>query len=266
MAPADTVKYFQEKRERLGLKDDFGDEGKSKVRLTQSHAVYAAMVKTMDDAIGIVLKQLEADHLLDDTVIVFTSDNGGLSTKEGSPTSNLPLRGGKGWAYEGGIREPMLAIVPGVTRAGSMCDERVISMDLFPTLLAACGLAPRPKDHVDGVNLLPALRGERLPDRALFWHYPHYGNQGGSPFSSIRLGNWKLIAFHDTRQGSELYDLSSDPEEKHNVAKDQPEKVKELRARLDAWKKEVHAIDATPHAPTTKPVNAKPDESDAEEK
>jgi arylsulfatase A-like enzyme len=266
MAPAETVKYFEAKRERLGLKDEFGDEGKSKVRLTQSHAVYAAMVKTMDDAIGIVLQQLEADHLLDDTVIVFTSDNGGLSTKEGSPTSNLPLRGGKGWAYEGGIREPMLAIVPGVTRAGTTCDDRVISMDVFPTLLAACGLAPRPKDHVDGVNLLPALQGKALPDRPLFWHYPHYGNQGGSPFSSIRLGDWKLIAFHDARQGTELYNLSSDPGEQHNVAADQPEKVKELRASLDAWKKEVHAIDATPHAATTKPVNAKAEDSDAEEK
>lgn len=266
MAPAEAVKYFQAKRERLALKDEFGDEDKSKVRLTQAHAVYAAMVKTMDDAVGIVVKQLEADKLLDDTVILFTSDNGGLSTKEGSPTSNLPLRGGKGWAYEGGVRVAMFAVVPGVTRAGTTCDEHVISMDVFPTLLAACGLAPRPKDHVDGMNLLPALRGDHLPERALFWHYPHYGNQGGSPFSAIRLGDWKLIAFHDPRQGSELYNLASDPAEKQDLAKQELEKLKDLRARLDAWKKEVGALDATPHTPTTKPVKAGRGESDADEK
>jgi arylsulfatase A-like enzyme len=266
MAPAEAVKYFEAKRERLALKDEFGDEGATKVRLTQSHAIYAAMVKTMDDAVGIVMKQLEADQLLENTVIVFTSDNGGLSTREGSPTSNLPLRAGKGWAYEGGVRVPMLAVVPGVTRAGSTCDDRVISTDVFPTLLAMCGLAPRPKDHVDGVNVLPALRGGRLPERPLFWHYPHYGNQGGAPFSAIRLGDWKLIAFHDARQGSELYDLATDPAEQHNLAKQQPAKVTELRARLDAWKKEIGAVDATPHSATTKPAGSVPDGPDSEEK
>jgi arylsulfatase A-like enzyme len=224
------------------------------------------MVKTMDDAVGIVIKQLEADRLLDDAVILFTSDNGGLATAEGSPTSNLPLRGGKGWAYEGGVRVPMFAVVPGIARAGATSDAQAISVDVFPTLLAACGLAPRPKDHVDGVDLLPALRGERLPDRPLFWHYPHYGNQGGAPFSSIRLGDWKLIVFHDVRQGSELYNLASDSQEKTNLAKQQPEKVKELRVRLDAWKKEIGAVDAAAHSPATKPATSAPDEPDAEEK
>jgi arylsulfatase A-like enzyme len=247
MAPEAAVKYFEEKRAKLGLKDEFSKEGASSLRTAQSHAVYAAMIKTMDDAVGEVVRQLESQKLLDDTIIVFTSDNGGLATAEGSPTSNLPLRGGKGWAYEGGVRVPLVYVVPGITRAGSKSDVKTISTDLFPTLLAACGLAPRPKDHLDGLNLLPAVKGEAVPSRPLFWHYPHYGNQGGSPFSSVQNGEWKLIAFHDPRQGVELYNLANDPTEKHNLAAQEPDHVKELRDMLDKWKKEVGAKGATPH-------------------
>jgi arylsulfatase A-like enzyme len=244
MAPPETVKYFEAKRERLGLKDEFAPEGKSQVRLTQSHAVYAAMVKTMDDAVGIVVKQLEKQNLLDNTVIIFTSDNGGLSTAEGAPTSNLPLRAGKGWAYQGGVRVPLIVIAPGITKPGLKCETQTTSTDLFPTLLAACGLAARPKDHIDGIDLTPALSGKPLPDRPLFWHYPHYGNQGGQPFSAIRKGDWKLIAFHDASQGIELYDLAADPGEKNNLAKQHLAKAAELHADLDAWKASVKAIDA----------------------
>ena len=245
MAPPDTVKYFQAKRERLGLDDGFADEGKSKVRTTQSHAVYAAMIKTMDDAVGIVVRQLESNGVLDNTVIVFTSDNGGLSTSEGAPTSNLPLRAGKGWAYEGGVRVPLIIAAPGV-RPGTKCDDRAISMDVFPTVLSACGLPSRPGDHLDGIDLQPALRGGKLPERRLFWHYPHYGNQGGSPFSAIRSGNWKLIAFHDPRQGVELYDVAADPGELRNVAADQPSRAKELLEVLSEWKRTVGVKDAAP--------------------
>jgi arylsulfatase A-like enzyme len=246
MAPQKTIEHFQAKRERLKLADEFGKEGKSKVRLTQAHAVYAAMVKTMDDAIGDVLEQLEKQKLMDDTIIIFTSDNGGLSTAEGWPTSNLPLRGGKGWSYEGGVRVPMVVIAPGVTRPGSTTDQRSISMDLYPTVLDLCGLPPRPQQHKDGMSLVPALRGGKLADRPLFWHYPHYGNQGGSPYSAVRSGDWKLIVFHDPRQGIELYNLASDPGEKNDVAKDEPARVRELRAMLENWKKDVGAVDAKP--------------------
>jgi hypothetical protein len=110
-------------------------------------------------------------------------------------------------------------------------------------------LPPRPKDHVDGIDLTPALHGKAVPDRPLFWHYPHYGNQGGSPFSAVRSGSWKLIAFHDPKQGVELYDLGADPQEKHNVAAEQPARVKELQQTLAAWKRSVGAKDATPNAP-----------------
>lgn len=249
VAPAETVKYFETKRQRLGLEDQFAKEGQSKLRLNQSHAVYAAMIKTMDDAVGVVVKQLESQNLLDDTVIVFTSDNGGVATAEGWPTSNAPLRAGKGWAYEGGIRVPQIAVIPGVTRAGQTCAAPTISTDVFPTLLAACELPPRKADHVDGVNLLPALRAEALPDGSLFWHYPHYGNQGGSPFSAIRAGDWKLIAFHDPTKRSELYHLAADPGETKDLAAEQPERAASLRQMLDQWKKSVGALDATPHKP-----------------
>jgi arylsulfatase A-like enzyme len=247
MAPPATVAYFEDKKKRMNLTDEFGKDGESKVRLTQANTTYAAMVKTMDDAVGIIVRQLEEQKLLDDAIILFTSDNGGLSTSEGSPTSNAPLRAGKGWPYEGGVRVPMFAIVPGVTRAGQTCSTRAISMDFFPTLLAACGLPPREADHLDGVNLLPALRGEKLPDRPLFWHYPHYGNQGGRPYSGILDGDWKLIVFHDARLGAELYNEAADPSEVKNLAATEPDRVAAMRKQLDAWKRDVGAVDAAPH-------------------
>ena len=245
MAPQATVEYFEQKRQSMNLGDEFGEEGASKARLNQSHAVYAAMIKTMDEAVGIVIKQLEAQGLMDDTIILFTSDNGGLATAEGSPTSNLPLRAGKGWAYEGGLRVPQIAVIPGVTRGGSSCGVPTITTDVFPTLLAACGLPPRPNDHLDGISILPALRNETLADRDLFWHYPHYGNQGGSPFSAIGSGDFKLIVFHNPAQGVELYDLAADAGEKNNLAAARTDDVASLRVKLDAWKKSVGAVDAT---------------------
>jgi arylsulfatase A-like enzyme len=252
MAPPETVKYFEAKRQRLNLTDEFGKEGESTVRLNQSHAVFAAMVKTMDDAVGVVMKRLESEKLLDDTIILFTSDNGGVSTAEGHPTSNAPLRAGKGWAYEGGLRVPLIIAAPRLSKPGTQTQMPAISTDVFPTLLNLAGLELRPKDHVDGVPLTPGLKGTFFANRDLFWHYPHYGNQGGSPFSAIRSGDWKLIAFHDPKQGVELYDLASDPSETRNRAPDEPGKVKELQAALDAWKKSVGAKDATPR-PTTAP-------------
>ncbi len=244
-APMRTVAYFEDKKARTGIVDKYGDEGETKVRLTQANTMYAAMVKTLDNAVGILLQQLKDQHQLDDTIIIFTSDNGGLATHEGMPTANVPLRGGKGWGYEGGLRVPLIAVVPGVTTPASHTDQPSISMDLFATLPAACGFADQtPKN--DGLNLLPAMKGDPLQPRNLFWHYPHYGNQGGSPFSSIRSGNDKLIVFHDPKQPPELYDLATDPGETKNLAQTNPDKVAELRELLDAWKKDVGAIDASP--------------------
>ena len=221
--------------------DDWGTEGERKVRRVQDHAVYAGMVETMDAAVGTVLAKLDVLGLATNTIVIFTSDNGGLSTSEGWPTSNLPLRGGKGWLYEGGVREPFLVCWPGVVKPGTISERLVSSPDLFPTLLAACGLPSAPS-AADGVSFLATLRGEAQPARdPVFWHYPHYGNQGGFPGGAVRDGDWKLIErYEDGRL--ELYNLSADLSETTNLAARLPDKAKELHAKLAAWRKDVGAL------------------------
>ena len=174
---------YQAKRAALPPVTDeerWGVEGERKVRLVQDHAVYAGMVEALDTSVGRLLAKLDELGRADDTVVVFFSDNGGLSTSEGHPTSNVPLRAGKGWLYEGGIREPLIVRWPGVAAPGSTCDVPVTSTDFHPTMLALAGLDPMPSQHVDGTSLVPLLEGDALPARPLFWHYPHYGNQGGA--------------------------------------------------------------------------------------
>ncbi|WP_145117223.1 sulfatase [Rosistilla oblonga] len=215
----------------------FGDQPR-KVRILQKHAVYAAMVEAMDEAVGKVLAQIEASGVADNTIVIFTSDNGGLSTSEGSPTSNLPLRGGKGWVYEGGIREPWIVRYPGVTEPGSVSDQPICSIDLFPTVAAAAGVEYQ--HAVDGVDLMPALRGGSLDRQSLYWHYPHYSNQGGIPAGAIREGNFKLIErYEDGRV--HLYDLKSDIGERNDLAAEDPDRVDQMRRRLHAWYKTVDA-------------------------
>ncbi len=228
---------------------EFGDEemtwpknGKTrKVRILQKHAVYAAMVEAMDLAVGKVLDKLESLGLDDEVVVAFTSDNGGLSTSEGSPTSNLPLRGGKGWIYEGGIREPFLVRWPGVTKAGSVCKEPVMSTDFFPTFVKAAGENPKGVGPIDGVDLMPLLKGgESLSRDALYWHYPHYSNQGGFPSGAIRMGTWKMIERYEDGQ-VHLYDLSKDVGEREDLSKVHPGQVAKMREKLHQWYEEVDA-------------------------
>ncbi|NNE34248.1 MAG: sulfatase, partial [Rhodothermales bacterium] len=214
--------------------EKWGTEGDRKVRLVQNHAVYAGMVETMDDAVGVVLEALEAAGVADNTLVIFMSDNGGLSTSEGHPTSNLPFRAGKGWLYEGGIREPMIVRWPGVASAGSISEQPVVSMDFYPTMLDAAGLFPLPGQHRDGQSLLPALTGQTIDREALFFHYPHYGNQGGSPASAVRVGDYKLIRFFEDGR-EELYDLSRDVSERTDVAHEQEDLVQELSSKLSEW-------------------------------
>jgi arylsulfatase A-like enzyme len=210
----------------------------------QSNAVYAAMVQSMDESVGRILDKLEALKLADHTIVVFTSDNGG-AVHFGKPpaTSNLPLRSGKGFAYEGGLRVPLLVKAPGVGRSGAVCDTPVISHDFFPTLLELAG-APKSAaaTALDGRSFAPLLRGERtvLHDE-LFWHYPHYWNGGNvSPYSVARVGDWKLIRFYETDR-EELYNLRTDPAEQRDLAAMEPERRKNVGKRLDAWLKEVGA-------------------------
>jgi arylsulfatase A-like enzyme len=240
MAREDLRLKYETKRKQLGLTAQWGREETRDVRLIQEHAVYAAMVEAMDSAVGKVLTCLRELNLERNTLVVFTSDNGGLSTSEGWPTSNAPLRAGKGWLYEGGIREPFLVRWPQWIAPQTVIQTPVSSPDLFPTLLDVAGAATRPDSPTDGCSLLPLFRGETLPERPLFWHYPHYGNQGGAPGAAIRRGDWKLIEWFED-QRVELFNLSTDLSETTNLAAKEPARVEQLRAELHAWQQSVGA-------------------------
>lgn len=246
MGREDLVKKYEEKKKRLGLEEKWGREGERDVRLVQEHAVYAAMVEGMDQAVGKVLGKLDELGLAENTLVLFTSDNGGLSTSEGWPTSNLPLRGGKGWMYEGGIREPLIVRWPGKIKAGSVSGVPVCSPDYFPTFLDVTGAPAPEKGIIDGKSLVPVLTGGELPERSLFWHYPHYGNQGGAPAAAIRKGNYKLIHWYEDDR-VELFDLSADLSEKNDLALARPDLVDALGAELEAWQKEVGAKPPLPN-------------------
>jgi len=239
----DLIAKYKKKKAELGLKAAFEEEPPRKNRTIQEHAVYAAMVEAMDAAIGRVLKSLDEHGVADDTIVVFFSDNGGLSTSEGSPTSNLPYRAGKGWMYEGGIREPLIIRWPAGAKGGTTCDVPVISTDFYPTFLEACGLPLKPEQHQDGMSLLPLLKDpsaefERGP---IFWHYPHWGNQGGSPSAAVRDGQWKMIDYY-VEKSPELFDLSKDPGERNNLAEKNPEKLAALKKKLDRFREDTDAL------------------------
>ncbi|SDD18715.1 Arylsulfatase A [Algoriphagus faecimaris] len=226
-------KYLK-KRANMNLKDDFEPEWNNQNRTTQAHAVYAGMVEAMDQAVGKVLDELERQGLEKNTIIVFFSDNGGLSTAEGSPTSNLPLRAGKGWLYEGGIRVPLAISWPASLTGGKVIETPVISNDLKPTLMDLVGLNPQ-ENLVDGRSLKGLMKGtETQIDRQLFWHYPHYGNQGGNPGSVIRSGDWKLIYFYES-DSVELYNIKEDIGERKNLAWENTELKEELLIELFDW-------------------------------
>jgi len=208
---------------------------KYKERLVQSHPTYAAMIQSLDEAVGRVTRMLKEQGLYENSLIIFTSDNGGLSTSEGFPTTNKPLRAGKGWMYEGGIRVPYILKMPGGAHAGSENDNPVAGMDIYPTLLKYIDENARIEENIDGVNILPYIDGEKIKERPLFWHYPHYPNQGGNPASAVRLGEYKLI--HDLETGGiELYNLAEDLGETNNIADAQPEVAEQLWKLLAQWR------------------------------
>lgn len=241
MTRSDLKEKYEAKRKRLGLEAKFAREGERDVRIVQDHAVYAGMVEAMDLAVGKVLKKIDELGLRENTIVIFTSDNGGLSTSEGWVTSNLPLRGGKGWMYEGGIREPLIVRWPAKVKAGSEIDTPVSGPDFFPTLMDATD-TKKPASASDGISLVPLLtHGESPAPRPLFWHYPHYGNQGGAPAAAIRMGDWKLIHWYEGDQ-YELFNLKSDIGEQHDLSQAEPERVKDLRERLAAWQKDTGAL------------------------
>jgi arylsulfatase A-like enzyme len=206
----------------------------------QGDPVYAAMVESMDQAVGRVLTTLDRTGLADRTVVIFTSDNGGLRFEgrgKDPVTSNAPLRAGKGHIYEGGVRVPLIVRWAGVTKPGSLSDVPVCSIDFLPTITEAAGVrAPR----VDGVSLVPALQGRSLKREALYWHYPHYSNQGGVPAGSVRSGDWKLVEFYEDGR-LELFNLSSDPGEESNLAGREPKRTARMHEMLKRWRNSVDA-------------------------
>lgn len=254
MSRPDLEKKYVEKRAKLGLEAKWGREGERDVRLVQEHAVYAGMVEAMDQAVGKVMAKVDELGLRQNTIVVFTSDNGGLSTSEGWPTSNLPLRGGKGWMYEGGIREPLLIRWPAVIKPGTTIAEPVTSPDFFPTFLEAAGAAMPAGHPGDGVSLIPLLKEGKKTSRTLYWHYPHYGNQGGAPATAVRRGDWKLIRWFEDDKW-ELYNLAEDLGETKNLAATHPEKVAELKAEMERLHKATGSLDpiANPAYDASKP-------------
>lgn len=225
---------------------------KAKPDAPQNNPIYAGMVECVDTSVGRIMAKLDELGIADRTVLVFTSDNGGLSVKEGPntpATSNLPWRAGKGYLYEGGTRVPLIIRWPGTIKPGSVSNVPVSTQDFFPTFLEIAGVAPPPLRQgsgqaaavVDGESIVPVLKGAGgLKREALYWHYPHYSNQGGMPGGSIRQGDWKLIEFYHTG-AIELYNLADDPGETRDLSKAQPERAAELRGKLDAWRKSVGA-------------------------
>ncbi len=243
-APADLVKKYEAKLAAHPVTEpaivDNSPDGRQRVR--QTHPTYAAMVESLDRSVGGIMETLAALGLRENTIVVFTSDNGGLSTAEGLPTSNLPWRAGKGWAYEGGVRAPLIVAWPGRIPAGTVSDLVITTPDFFPTLLELAGLPAEPSAHVDGRSFAPMLQDPwtRLPERPIFWHYPHYSNQRGRPHGAVRGGRWKLIEWFETGR-TELFDLETDPGESTELSQVQPAMTASLLQQLRDWRSQIGA-------------------------
>jgi arylsulfatase A-like enzyme len=235
----DAIRYKDRMRD-IGLpsKVSIKKERYGSTRMTQNNPDYAAMVESVDRSVGKVLGKLEELKLNDNTFIIFTSDNGGLSTlqnnRRAAPTSCLPLRAGKGWLYEGGIRVPAILAWPGVINEGITTDVPIISSDFHPTILTAAGIKLDPSQHQDGLDLNSIFRDGILRKRSLFWHFPHYHGSANRPSSAIRKGNYKLIRWHE--DGSEeMFNISKDISETTDIGSDESAKRAELSEDLSEW-------------------------------
>ena len=227
-----------------------------KIKQHQDNVQFGAMVEAMDQSLGRVLARLKALDLEDNTIVIFFSDNGGMSAANfGNPrrvvpaakldlafsTSNVPLRAGKGWLYEGGIRVPMIVKWPKKGDRGTVCEEPVISTDFYPSILEMAGLPAHPKQHLDGVSFVAALKGEPFERNAIYWHFPHYSNHGmQSPGGAIRLGDYKLLEYYENNT-VQVFNLREDPGETKDLSQKLPEKAGELRKMLQVWRKRVSA-------------------------
>lgn len=238
-APIQTTKEkwakYRDKAERMGIHETgFEMERILPARKYQDNPVYAGLIEQVDEAVGSVMQTLKELELDKNTIIVFTSDNGGVTSGDNFSTNQLSLRGGKGYQWEGGVRVPYFIYVPWMDQQGAKIDVPVSGTDFFPTLLDLAGLPLRPVAHLDGLSLKPLLTGSRIKSRPLYWHYPHYGNQGGEPSSIIRKGKWKLIYYWEDHH-FELYDLENDLGERQDVAQSNQTLAAELKTQLFDW-------------------------------
>lgn len=220
-APIQTTKSKWKKYQNKALSHGFDDEGfrmerRFPIRKHQDNPVYAGLIEHMDDAVGQLLDKLMELNLDKNTIVIFTSDNGGVTSGDNYSTNLDPLRGGKGYQWEGGIKVPYLMYVPWLHEGAEISYDRVSGTDFFPTLLDLADINSQSNLHPDGLSLKEVLHGNVLPERSLVWHYPHYGNQGGDPSSMIIKGDWKLIHYHED-DSLELYDLSNDISEQNNL-------------------------------------------------
>lgn len=237
------IDHFAEKANQFAGETPSLAEHDGTSRGRQDNAALASMVAAVDDSVGAVLAKLDELHQADNTVVIFFSDNGGLCTlgNRPGPTCNLPLRSGKGWLYEGGVREPTIVRAPGVTRPGTVSDTPIVSMDFFPTMLELAGLPLRSDLHVDGQSMVRLLKGSEASEtRTLYWHYPHYHGSTWAPGASIRDGDWKLIEFYHY-DNFELYNLRTDPGERTDLSEKMPSKAQELREKLQQWQTAMQA-------------------------
>ena len=245
------IEHFTKKAETLPAPEGpvFREVPGGITRLRQDRPDYASMVCAMDENVGRLLDKLDELGIADDTIVVFTSDNGGLSTldNKNAPTAIGPLRAGKGFCYEGGVRVPQIIRVPGVTKPASVCHVPVTSTDFYPTLLELLGIDMPDDDLRDGVSLASLLAEGPPPDRdAIFWHYPHYHGTWWSPGAAVRAGDWKLLEFYQEEK-VELYNLSQDIGEQNDLSKAMPEKTRELLDLLHLWQRDIGAKMPTPN-------------------
>lgn len=243
--PEKIAKYEQKLKQMANSGTNYLKQGNTYHKLIQNVTKYAAMVESLDENVGRLLQALKDNGLDENTIVVFTSDNGGMATSnqpDNIPTSNLPLRAGKGYLYEGGIKVPACIRWTNHIQSHKACSVPIIGTDFFPTLLDLCGLELLPRQHQDGISLKPVLYGGSETREAIYWHYPHYsGGLGGRPSAAIRLGNYKLIEFFEDKH-LELYDVIHDVSEQNDLSIAMPEVREKLKNKLHSWYKEVHAV------------------------
>ena len=253
-APKDLVEKYKQKLKALKIKNggprsdkDVKEDTSGFYKTVQNNPSYAAMVEKVDQGVGRILEELKSLQIEENTVIIFTSDHGGLSSrglknKRELATSNLPFRHGKGWLYEGGNRVPLLVKWPAKVKKSLTTDQTITGTDHYPTILQMAGLPLKPEDHVDGESYMKSLNGETYDRGAIFWHSPvaRPTSTGDTNMTAMLKGNFKLIECHDLKV-LELYDLSADISESNNLAQEKPELTKELLAEMNEWKKSVNA-------------------------